>query len=175
VSSIAVDRLLRWDSRSGAERAILETALDVERPMDALNLWVPIVAPEFGAIWERKVDFVPPLQIAAVTLLEDGIIDLFEDAAGSDLGHKLPTQEAAGVLGDLHEWWSLDAVDEDLDGDVPRADHYFVLRPEYEAAVRRGLYERFEDSPIMITSLGDPGIDVARRQFHFTRPRTPPN
>ncbi len=100
-----------------AERCILYAGLTGDSLIEILNDWV---RGEDAPYWNRKGAYVADLIPAALSLLERGLIEVWEEPAPAGEGGLVTSDQAAAALADPENWWRYDPdgnwdPDEDLE------------------------------------------------------------
>jgi hypothetical protein len=90
-----------------AERLILYDGVTGHSLIDILNGWVP---DEDAPYWNRKGTYVPELIPAALSLLQRGMIEVWEEPLplGRGEGSLMTSDRAARALADPENWWRYD-------------------------------------------------------------------
>jgi hypothetical protein len=101
-----------------AERCILYEAMTEGSLIDILNSWV---TGEDAPYWNRKGSYVSQLIPAAISLLQRGMIEVWEQPLplGAGEGSFMTSDRASEALADPENWWRYDPdgnwdPDEDL-------------------------------------------------------------
>lgn len=92
-------------SLTGAERCILYNGMTGGSLIDILNSWVPT---EDAPYWNRKGAYVSQLIPVAISLLQRGMIEVWEQPLQVGEGSLMTSDLAAQALADPKNWWQYD-------------------------------------------------------------------
>jgi hypothetical protein len=113
---------------SDAERCILYEGLTGESLVTVLNAWV---RGDDAPYWNRKGAYVPDLIPAALSLLDRGMIEIWEEPAPFGEGSLMTLDRAAEALANPKSWWQYDP-DGNWDPDEDLSRYAEVSKSSYE-------------------------------------------
>lgn len=98
-------------SKADAKRCILHEGLTGGYLIMILNAWV---SGEDAVFWNRKGAYVPQLIPVALSLLAQGMIEIWEEPLplGEGEGSLMTADPAAEALADPRNWWRYDPEDD---------------------------------------------------------------
>ncbi len=106
------------DDLSDAERCILYEGLTGHSLIMVLNAWV---RGDDAAYWNRKGVYVPELIPVALSLLDRGMIEIWEEPAPFGAGSLMTRDRAVEALANPRNWWRYDPdANGDPDEDLSR-------------------------------------------------------
>jgi len=118
---------------SDAELCILYEGLTGASLIIVLNSWVRGADAPY---WNRKGAYVPSLIPAALSLLERGMIEIWEEPAPFGEGSLMTGDRAAAALASPENWWRYDPDDNwDPDEDLSRYAEVSQTRAEPMAVI----------------------------------------
>ena len=97
-----------WEELSEAQRCILYEGMHGATLAMVLNAWVARVSNDDAPYWNRKGSYVAPLARAARSLVDLGLVEVWEERAEVGEGGLMPHDLAAEAVSDPENWWRYD-------------------------------------------------------------------
>lgn len=104
-------RLPSWEELSEAQRCILFEGVTGATLAEVLNAWAATVNNDDAPYWNRKGGYVAPLARAARSLVDLGLVEVWQQPVGVGEGGLMLCDLAAEAVSDPENWWRYDPGD----------------------------------------------------------------